>query len=210
MKTSRFILSNTQHLSLICGLLCALLSLASCGLTPSTGAKANQAVHPAVANAQPSRLRIPNLGIDAPIIPVGMDRYGAMEAPGAGHPASDPIWGTAFWWKQGVHPGQTGNAVLAGHVDRNDGSPAVFWNLDRIRPGNLITITNQSGQKLTFRVTSVESFNNPDGGPNDPVIQRVFGTASRANLNLITCSGDWVGTEYNKRLVVFSTLVTGR
>lgn len=142
-------------------------------------------------------------------MPVGINSYGAMEAPGAGHAASDPIWGTTFWWKDGAQPGQTGNAVLAGHVDRNDGSHAVFWNLDRLQPGKVITITMQSGQTFTFRVTSVEAFNNPDGGPNDPIIQRVFGPATSANLNLITCYGTWVGTEYNKRLVVFSTLVTG-
>ena len=48
----------------------------------------------------------------------------------------------------------------------------------------------------------------PDGGPNDPLIQRVFGPATTANLNLITCYGDWIGTEFNKRLIVFSTLVS--
>ena len=132
-----------------------------------------------------------------------------MQAPGAGHPASDPIWATAFWWKLGAQPGQPGNAVLAGHVDRNDGSRAVFWNLGQIQPGDLITITTQSGQTLRFQVTDVEAFDNPDGGPNDPVIQRVFGPASTANLNLITCYGSWIGTEYNQRLVVFSTLITG-
>ena len=202
MKTSEPFLLCAKRILIISLLLCAVLSLASCGLDASANGASNQATNP-----QPSRLHISGLKIDAPIIPVGVDSYGAMEAPGAGHPASDPIWGTAFWWKQGVSPGQSGNAVLAGHVDRNDGSHAVFWNLARIQPGNLITITNQSGQTSTFRVTSVESFNNPDGGPNDPVIQRVFGPASSANLNLITCYGDWVGTEYNKRLVVFSTLV---
>ncbi len=145
--------------------------------------------------------------MDAPIIAVGEDQYGAMEAPGAGHPASDPIWGTAFWWKYGAMPGQPGNAVLAGHVDRNDGSRAVFWNLRQIQPGDDISITEQSGQVFTFQVTHIQAFDNPDGGPNDPIIQRVFGPAATANLNLITCAGSWIGTEYNQRLVVFSTLV---
>ena len=155
------------------------------------------------------RLRIPSLGMDAPIMPVGEDQYGAMEAPGAGHPASDPIWATTFWWKYGALPGAAGNAVLAGHVDRNDGSRAVFWNLRRIQPGDHISITEQSGQVLTFQVTQVKAFANPDGGPNDPTIQRVFGPATTANLNLITCAGSWIGTEYNQRLVVFSSLIAG-
>lgn len=209
MKAHRFLLFITKRTLMISGLLCALLALASCGPGLSGAGTASKPVQPAISHNQPNRLRIPSLGVDAPIMPVGEDRYGAMEAPGAGHPASDPIWGTAFWWKLGALPGQPGNAVLAGHVDRNDGSRAVFWNLRQIQPGDHIIIINQSGKIFTFQVTSVESFANPDGGPGDPVIQRVFGPASTANLNLITCYGTWIGTEFNKRLVVFSTLITG-
>jgi sortase (surface protein transpeptidase) len=205
MQTSKVIAFYPRSIPRMFGLLCILLALASCSLDALAQETANQTN----TNTQPDQVRIPDLKIDAPIIPVGINSYGAMEAPGAGHRASDPIWGTTFWWKEGAQPGQVGNAVLAGHVDRNDGSRAVFWNLDKIHPGNLITIVTQSGQTLTFRVTDVEAFDNPDGGPNDPIIQRVFGPATSANLNLITCYGDWVGTEYNKRLVVFSTLVTG-
>lgn len=209
MNASRFLLASLKSLVKGSGLLCALLVLASCGQGIFAGAPTNQGLHPELASSQPNRLIIPSLGMDAPIMPVGIDQYGAMQAPGAGHPASDPIWATSFWWKQGALPGQAGNAVLAGHVDRNDGSRAVFWNLRAIQTGDDILIINQSGQTFTFRVTSVEAFTDPDGGPNDPVIQRVFGPASAANLNLITCYGSWIGTEYNKRLVVFSTLVTG-
>lgn len=188
-----------------------ILACASCasGITGS-GNTTQAAQSPATSPfSQPTSIQISSLGMDAPIIAVGEDQYGAMEAPGAGHPASDPIWATAFWWKYGATPGQPGNAVLAGHVDRNDGSRAVFWNLRRIQPGDRISITEQQGQVFTFQVTQVEAVANPDGGPNDPTIQRVFGPATSANLNLITCAGAWIGTEYNQRLVVFSTLISG-
>lgn len=206
MKSLRFQFSLSSSM-LICGLLCGILILASCTPGSFPAETANQAAQPEITRDQPTRIYIPSLHIDAPIMPVGLDRYGAMETPGAGHPASDPIWNTAFWWKLGTPPGQPGNAVLAGHVDRSDGSRAVFWNLHQMQPGDHISITNQSGQTLTFQVTSLESFTNPDGGPNDPVIQRVFGPASTANLNLITCYGVWIGTEFNKRLVIFSRLL---
>ncbi len=209
MKAPEFLASISSRKLATVGLLTVLLALASCGPGASNSGKASQAAQPEIARNVPARIRIPSLGMDAPIMPVGMDRYGAMEAPGAGHPASDPIWATAFWWQFGALPGQPGNAVLAGHVDRNDGSRAIFWNLRQIQPGDQISITNQTGQTFTFRVTRVAAFANPDGGPNDPIIQQVFGPASTANLNLITCSGAWIGTEYNQRLVVFSTLVTG-
>ncbi|HLV98135.1 MAG TPA: class F sortase [Ktedonobacterales bacterium] len=209
MNIPRLLRVNLKHIAKVFGLLCALLVLASCGQGITATTPTGQSFHPELAANQPSRLVISSLGMNAPIMPVGLDQYGAMQAPGAGHPASDPIWATSFWWKQGALPGQPGNAVLAGHVDRNDGSRAVFWNLSDIQTGDTILIINQSGQTLTFRVTNVEAFTDPDGGPHDPVIQRVFGPASSANLNLITCYGSWIGTEYNKRLVVFSTLVSG-
>jgi LPXTG-site transpeptidase (sortase) family protein len=207
MNTSGLQFPLAKRALMLSGLLCALLALASCSSDLLVNGMTNSIGYSKITDSQPSRLRIPSLGMDAPIIPVGEDRYGAMEAPGAGHPASDPIWATAFWWKQGPTPGQPGNAVLAGHVDRNDGSRAVFWNLPRIRTGDHIVIINQSGQTLTFQVTDVEAFASNNSGPNDPVIQRVFGPATTANLNLITCYGSWIGTQYNKRLVVFSTLI---
>jgi sortase (surface protein transpeptidase) len=188
----------------------ALIAITCAACLPSRQSASSQGQRPRPTTppfSQPTHLSIPSLGVNAAILPVGTDRYGAMEAPGAGHPASDPIWGSAFWWKFGAKPGQPGNAVLAGHVDRDDGSHAAFWNLGQIQPGDSIIITEQAGQTFTFQVTRVTAFPIPDGGPDDPVIQRVFGPATTANLNLITCYGDWIGTEFNERLVVFSTLV---
>ncbi len=210
MQTGRpgFRLSSRPIVLCYLALVALLGAACSLGTHNTTG---SQRQRPAASPfSQPTHLSIPSLGVDAPILPVGTDHYGAMEAPGAGHPARDPIWGSAFWWKFGAKPGQPGNAVLAGHVDRPDGSRGTFWNLGQIQPRDQIIITEQSGQRLTFQVTQVRAFPIPDGGPTDPVIQRVFGPAATANLNLITCYGDWIGTEFNKRLVVFYTLVSSQ
>jgi sortase (surface protein transpeptidase) len=208
VETGKRDLLARGHRLLFGYLLVGAIVCAACG--PEARRASDQHQHPSVPPfSQPTHLSIPSLGVDAAILPVGTDHYGAMEAPGAGHQASDPIWGSAFWWKFGANPGQPGSAVLAGHVDRSDGSRAVFWNLSQIEPGDQITITEQGGQTYTFQVTEVASFPNPDGGPADPTIQRVFGPATTANLNLITCYGDWIGTEFNQRLVVFSTLMSG-
>ncbi|SRR5579885_3327545 len=207
MNTSGLLPSLAKHALLVSCLLGALLALGSCSSDLFVNGMTNQIGYSQVPGSQPSAVRIPSLGMNAPIIPVGETSDGAMEAPGAGHPASDPIWATTFWWKQGPAPGQPGNAVLAGHVDRSDGSHAVFWNLSRIHAGDHIIITNQSGQTLTFQVTDVEAFASANGSPGAQALQRVFGPASTANLNLITCYGTWIGTGYNKRLVAFSTLI---
>lgn len=144
--------------------------------------------------------------INSSVIPVGEDSQGAMAAPEG--PNSDPIWFTTFWWEYGSKPGQIGNTVIAGHLDRKDGSPAAFWWLHLLRKGDSVSVRTAQGSTLRFVVTDVEIYLNPTQGPNDPVMQRIFGPAKTANLNLITCAGDWTGTQYTKKLVVYTTLAS--
>src|ERR1700692_3220805 len=75
---------------------------------------------PVPASLQPARLRIPNLQIDAPIIYVGQTASGVMDAP-VSKAIHSPYWTSVFWYDQGAAPGQEGNAVIAGHVDRVGG-----------------------------------------------------------------------------------------
>ena len=37
-------------------------------------------------------------------------------------------------------PGQIGNAVIAGHLDRKDGSPAIFWGLRQLAVGDSVMV----------------------------------------------------------------------
>lgn len=144
--------------------------------------------------------------IDSSVIAVGEDSQGAMAAPEG--PNSDPIWFTTFWWEYGAKPGQIGNTVIAGHLDRKDGSPAAFWWLHLLQKGDEVSVRTAQGSTLRYIVTDVEIYQNPTQGPNDPVMQRIFGPAKTANLNLITCAGDWTGKEYTKKLVVYTTLAS--
>ncbi|HLW00625.1 MAG TPA: class F sortase [Ktedonobacterales bacterium] len=154
----------------------------------------------------PVWLSAPTAHIDASVISVGETADGAMDAPEG--PNDDPIWSTTFWWEYGAKPGQVGNTVIAGHLDRKDGSPAVFWWLNLLRVGDSVYVRTSQGTTLHYIVTDVETYLNPSTGPNDPVLQRIFGPATTANLNLITCAGDWTGKEYTKKLVVYTTLAS--
>lgn len=155
--------------------------------------------------SMPIWIDAPKANITGRIIPVGVDAHGAMAAPEGAN--SDPVWFQTFWWKYGPMPGQIGNAVIGGHLDCKDGSPAIFWNLRKLIAGDSVFVRTALGATLHFVVTEVKAFANPTGGANDPVVQRIFGPAKTANLNLITCTGDWTGKEYTKKLVVFTTLV---
>src|SRR5437899_3826342 len=79
----------------------------------------------------PARLRVPNLHVDAPVINVGATASGAMDAP-TSKAINSPYWTSVFWYALGAAPGQAGNAVIAGHVDRVGGDPAIFWSLSSL------------------------------------------------------------------------------
>src|SRR5438045_1447791 len=61
------------------------------------------------STASPVEIRIPSIGVDAQIIPVGKTKSGAMDAP-----ANAVQTG---WYALGAWPGQPGNAVIDGHLD---------------------------------------------------------------------------------------------
>ncbi len=154
---------------------------------------------------QPARLQIPAIHVDAPIMFVGTTSSGVMDAP-VSKAVNSPYWTSVFWYDLGAAPGQSGNAVIAGHVDRVGGDPAIFWFLKDLTSGDTITIVTMSGSTLHFVVTRVVSY--PANAPGKQVINAVFGPTGGHHLNLITCSGIWTGTGYDQRLVVFTTQVT--
>lgn len=144
--------------------------------------------------ASPSRLRIPQLNIDAPVIPVGWDDKGQMDVP----PRAEDVG----WFAPGVIPGNSGSAVLAGHLDTVLETPGVFWNLEDLQTGDSIYIETNSGQVLQFDVISNRSY------PYDRApLHEIFGTSSGRILNLITCNGTWQRGTYDQRLVVSALLV---
>ncbi len=141
----------------------------------------------------PLRLAIPAIGVDAAVEAVGVDANNTMETP------RDP-WSTA-WFQYGPRPGEPGNAVVAGHVDYADIGPVVFWEVRLLPPGAEVWVTDEAGARRRFVVQGVESYL-LDQFPAD----RVFGPADDANLNLISCVGDFdpVSRSYNQRVVIYA------
>jgi hypothetical protein len=154
----------------------------------------------------PTHITIPAMHLNAAVIAVGATTDGSMATPHCAS-ATDPLCSEVYWWDGGVVPGQNGNAVMAGHVNRPDASPASFGNLDALVVGNQFTIHTQSGKDLTFVVTKIERVTAYAKGGNNPIINEIFGPAATPNLNLITCIGDWDGATFDQRLVVHTQLV---
>ena len=147
--------------------------------------------------ANPVRLIIPAIAINAPVEWVGTQSNGDLAIP-----TQNP-WEDVAWYNLGPHPGERGSAVIDGHLDRPGGYPAVFWRLRDIRIGNDVLVTNNAGKTLHFRVTRIAYYT-----PQEAPIQDIFGNWGGTYLNLITCAGDWIPSQHqtNLRLVVYSTL----
>jgi Sortase domain len=117
----------------------------------------------------PTRLRIPAVGVDAPVEPETATKSGALTLPG------DVTW--VGWYAPGVHPGQAGDAVLAGQVDAS--GVAALARLAEVHAGSRIEVDLTDGTTLTFDVTRAERY---QGGrqPDD-----LFARGGTPRLSLI-------------------------
>lgn len=149
-----------------------------------------------VTKTVPLRLQIPKFQIDAVIESVGSDQKGNMDAP---HRVAD-----VAWYAPGSAPGEVGNAVIAGHLDRADGSPAVFWPIGQLKAGDEVIVVSANHLHYHFRVVRVQSY-----PYNAAPLDEIFGFALHSQLNLITCHGVWNqgARNYSKRLVVYTELI---
>jgi sortase (surface protein transpeptidase) len=127
--------------------------------------------------AEPVRVQLPSIGVDAPMVPLGLDAAGALEAP-------DGMAETG-WWTGGPEPGEAGPAVIAGHVDSQEG-PAVFFRLRELRAGDTVNVLRADGSQVEFVVERLERH------PKDEFpTGAVYGDTPGPTLRLITCGGDF-------------------
>ena len=167
--------------------------------------------------AVPLELRMPSLGVDVPVIGVGMSTEDVMDAPMG--PADDPVWQQAFWYRGSAIPGELSTALLAGHVDDPLGRPAVFAHIEDLRPGDPIVVHDtRSGLDVRFSVTETKIYTLEE--TTDPtVLTEIYGagpvagtwpqpsTDGLSHLTLITCAGTFRGTTHDHRLAVYATRV---
>lgn len=144
----------------------------------------------------PVLIEIPRIGVRAKIENLGISKSGILNAPRT----PDRVG----WYKNGTLPGQRGNAFMYGHLNTFT-STAVFWKLRYLRTGDLIIVTNDRKQKLTFKVTVKKTY------PwNAAPFSQILGRSRAKHLNLMTCAGYWSSRQHNysHRLVVFTDLVS--
>ncbi|MFH8799706.1 class F sortase [Streptomyces sp. NPDC017936] len=154
---------------------------------------------PALPPSPPDRIRIPSIHVDAPLRGLGLTESGSLDVP----PAGDA--NLAGWYEAGTTPGETGTAIVAGHVDTADG-PAVFYDLGALERGAVIEVDRQDGKVALFTVDAVEMYE-----ARDFPDKKVYGAAARPELRVITCGGGYSrATGYEGNVVVFAHLTGDR
>jgi hypothetical protein len=146
---------------------------------------------PAVA---PVGLRIGEIDVDAPVAAYGVDRRtGEMDVPSNVQDVA--------WYQFGPSPGQAGSAVLAAHVDLASQGAGVFFNLDKLQPGDLISVDYEDGSSQDFEVRARAKYEKT-AIPLDVI----FASDGPPVLTLITCGGGFNPSiqTYDSNVVVYA------
>jgi sortase (surface protein transpeptidase) len=189
-------------------------SVAAFGLFDGTPADAGATYTPASVTTAPPKLthdprarpltrsvpvsiRIPAIGVSAPVMKVGMNADGTVQVP----PVDNH--NQTGWYGDGPAPGQKGPAVILGHVDSVTGI-SVFYYLKDLRAGNRIYVTLADGKVTAFAVDGVQKVAK-DAFPT----AAVYGRAGYPSLRLITCGGsfDEATGHYLDNILVYAHMI---
>jgi hypothetical protein len=155
--------------------------------------------HPtALPSSEPIKIDIPAITVDSTVFGIGKDSHGGLQVPQPGPHLND-----VAWYDGSPTPGQTGPAVLEGHVDTIHG-PSVFLRLGALSPGDKIKIGRADGTTAVFTVNAVRDYKSHSSFPSDLVYG---GDLSSPTLRIITCSNFDQGIgHYVGNTIVFAHL----
>ncbi len=135
----------------------------------------------------PERLVVPDLDVDAPIVPI-------LAPGGVLTPPSDPS--ETGWWADGARPGdRTGSALVTGHTVHTGGG--VLDDLEELERGDAVRVVS-TRTRTDYRVRDVEILGKGDLAEQ---AEQLFDQSVPGRLVVVTCE-DWDGTEYLSNVVV--------
>lgn len=142
----------------------------------------------------PTVLNIEAIGVAAEIRPQGVDRAtGQMDVP-------DNVVEVG-WYEYGPAPGEPGSAVLAAHVDLVGQGRGVFFDLNRLEPGDLIVVQFDDGSEATFSVRAKATYLKAD-----LPTEAIFSRSGPPVLTLVTCGGGFDSSisRYDSNVIVYA------
>jgi Sortase domain len=153
-----------------------------------------------LSRSAPEKIKIPRLGVSAPVGTLGLRSDGRIEEP----PLSRP--NLAGWYKGGPSPGEAGPAVILGHVDANR-QRAVFYRLSELQAGDRVEVTREDGRTAVFAVQEVRRV----AKAKFPAQQVYAEDLDYPSLRLITCGGAFNPStgHYVDNVIAFTRMVSG-
>ena len=131
--------------------------------------------------AIPRRIALPDLGVRAPVVEVGLDEAGGVVVP-------DDIT-TVGWYRGSVSlDALAGSTVIVGHRNSAVAGSGAFDNLESLEAGDPIRVVDESGAVHRYRVSEVDMVLKEDFAS---IVREAFGTEGEHRLTLITCGGDF-------------------
>lgn len=135
------------------------------------------------------RVIVPSIGADAPVVPEGATGPGGgeLDVPASVHVVGwwDGIWkspsGTVH--EKVAAPGQSGVALLAGHVDSATQGHGVFYRLKQARPGAEVTVIDARQKVTHWKVTRVQTV------LKSALPAALFVDTGKPQLALVSCGG---------------------
>ncbi|TDE36497.1 class F sortase [Actinomadura sp. 6K520] len=170
--------------------------------TAATGgdpAAAGTAGRGPAAPARPVELTVPSVGLHTAVVPMGVDRRGAMALPGD--------VSRVGWYRYGTRPGsRAGSAVLAGHVDSRRRGLGALAALRRVSPGDRLAVRLADGRTVRYRAVAREVI-----GKGAMPLEELFSRDGGPRLTVITCGGPFDSRtgRYRDNLVITAVPVGG-
>jgi len=163
--------------------------------SPGGIARPSVGVDPVAPRPAPVALRIPAIGVDVSLSTLGLNADHTVQVP--------TDFQQAGWFGLGPSPGQTGSAVILGHVDSYTG-PAVFFQIRTLRAGDQVNVSLADGAIAHFQVSAVAMY-----AKDQFPAQQVYAPHGGSALQLVTCGGtfDTHTRSYLSNIVAYTTLV---
>jgi sortase family protein len=151
---------------------------------------------PAAASKAPSstagqgfRVMVPSIGADAPVVPEGATgpNGGSLTIPDS---VREVGWWDGVWQSPAgpVHekvaaPGQSGVALLAGHIDSATQGQGALYRLAQAKPGAAVTVVGKDGKVTHWKVTHVQTV------LKSALPAALFVDTGSPQLALVSCGG---------------------
>lgn len=151
-----------------------------------------------VAPSLPKYIKIPSLGINARVKPLGVNNKNELLAPNSIYDAG--------WYNASAKPGDSGvngAMLIDGHV-HGPTQPGVFNKIKNLREGQIIQVQRGDNKVFSYKVAKVQNY---DAKNLDMAVALSSIQPGQPGLNLITCAGKYDRKAgYPERTIVFAVL----